>query len=477
MRIVIWVCLLAACPACADPLSDTFQPDVFGTAAALQKRTQGLTDPYLRGCELQAVALSISNAIDMALCGNPSTRAAWAQAHQQAAALGVAESAWLPDITGSGGIQRSFGPHQDDSGIITSTDQTTRDAAVNLTWTLYDFGNREGRIRSARHLLDAAAATASSATQQTILSVVQTYYGVVAADAGLAAAQATESTAQRSWDIAKTLREGGVATLADVLQAQTAYEQAVLTRVQAAQNAQISRGALAVAMGLTADQPLKLAAEPVPAEVPALSARMEDLMAEAARQRPDLAAARAQVEAAVADVSVARAAGRPTISIGGGRSYIDQTAVAGESGALSQKYNQIGINVSIPIFTGFSVTYGVRQAQAALQSRQANAEQIRLNVSLDVWNAYYTLDSANEQLATTATLTRTADNNQDVAIGRYQAGVGTILDVLTAQAAAATARQVRVTAELGWRVARAQLALALGRLSGAQPLTEGSTLP
>jgi hypothetical protein len=51
--------------------------------------------------------------------------------------LGTTESAWLPDIAGTGSVERSFGPHQDDSGIITSSDQTTRDAAVNLSWTLY----------------------------------------------------------------------------------------------------------------------------------------------------------------------------------------------------------------------------------------------------------------------------------------------------------------------------------------------------
>lgn len=477
LQLVAALCSALSTIALADPTSTAFQPDFFATGASLQRRTQGLTDPYSHPCTLPAAPLTLSNAIDIALCRNPSTRAAWAAAHEQAAALGAAESAWLPDISATGGAERSFGPHQDDSGVITSSDQTTRDAAVNLTWTLYDFGNREGRIRSARHLLDAAGASANSAMQQTVLSVIQTYYGVVAADAGFAAAQATETTAQRSWDIAKALKEGGVATLADVLQSETAYEQATLTRVQAAQTVQSSRGALAVGMGLPADQPMKLAAEPVPAQVPALAARMEDLMAEAARQRPDLAAARAEVEAAVADISVARAAGRPSISIGAGRSYVDQTAVAGGAGALSQKYNQIGINVTIPVFTGFSVAYGVRQAQAALQAREANAEQVRLNVSLDVWNGYYALDSANQQLSTTATLAKTAADNQDVALGRYQAGVGTILDVLTAQTAAATAKQLRITAELNWRVARAQLALALGRLSSAQPLSEGSSLP
>jgi outer membrane protein len=215
----------------------------------------------------------------------------------------------------------------------------------------------------------------------------------------------------------------------------------------------------------------------VPAQMPALVARIEDLMAEAARQRPDLAAARAQLDAASADISVARAAGWPSISVGAGRTYLNQTPVAGSIGPDSERYNQVGINVTIPIFSGFSVGYGVRQAQAALQLREVNAEQVRLNVSLDVWNAYYALDSANQQLGVTSTLVKTAQQNQEVAEARYRSGLGSIIDLLTAQTAAATARQLRITSELGWRVARAQLALALGRLSGAQPLSEGRALP
>jgi outer membrane protein len=456
--------------AVADPHTDTFQPDFFGTGSALQERTPGLTDPFRRTCTLPSEDLSLSMAIDLALCRNPATRSAWAAAHEQAAALGSAESAWLPDISATGSATRTLGTHQD-NGVIDSADQNTKDAAINLSWTLYDFGGREGRIRSARYLLNAAAATASSVSQQTILSAVQDYYGVVAADAGLVAAQTTEATASRSVEIARALREGGVATLADVLQAETAYDQAVLTRIQAGQAAKTARGGLAVVIGASADQPLKLAAEPVPAQIPGLTARLEDLLAEAMRQRPDLAAARAERDAAGADITVARAAGRPSISVAAGRTTINQTGIP------TQNYGQVGINVTVPIFTGFAVGYRVRQAQAALESREVNAEQVRLNVTLDVWNAYYSLDSANQQLAITGTLTTTAQSNQDVAVGRYQAGVGTIIDLLTAQTAAATARQQGITAALNWKVARAQLALALGRLSGAEPLSSEATLP
>jgi outer membrane protein len=462
--------------AAADPLSDTFQPDAFRTGAALRQRTPGLTDPLGRECPLPPSTLSLAAAVDIALCRNPSTRSAWASAHLEAAALGSAESAWLPTITGTDVETRDYGPHVDVTGNTITSPQNTNDAALNLSWTLYDFGNRGGRIRSARYLLDSAASTTISTIQQTVFNVVQSFYGVVAGDAQLEAAKITEDTAEHSLEIARALHEGGAATLGDVLQAETAYDQAVLARVQVGQTAASSRGALDNVIGVTADQPLKLDAEPVPAQVPALTARMADLMAEAMRQRPDLAAARQQRDSAVEDITVARAAGRPSIAIAGGRDRVDQGAAGGLPGTL-QSYSQVGVTVTVPIFTGFNVGYGVRQAQATLQIRDASVEQVRLQVSLDVWNGYYALDSGNKQLAATATLIKTAQTNQEVAEGRYKAGLATIVDLLTAQTAVAVARQARITAELNWEVARAQLALALGRLSGTEPLSTVGTEP
>lgn len=459
-------------PAAAGSQSDLFQPDVFGTNSALRHRTPGLVDPLSRNCPMPVGGVSLPAAVDLALCQNPSTRVAWATAKQQAAALGSAESAWLPTITGTGSESREVGGnHVDVDGDIESVGQNSKDAAVTLSWTLYDFGGREGHIHQARHLLDAAAGTLSSSVQQLIFTVTQDYYGVVAGDESLIAAKTTEEAAARSVEIAKALRAGGVATLADVLQAETAYNQAVITRVQADASAQSSHGTLAAALGLRADQPLKLEPEPVPVQVQPLTARMSDLMTEAVRQRPDLASALAQRDAADSNVTVARALGRPSITIQGGHQLADTTGVP------NQSYNTIGVYVTIPIFTGFNVGYGVRQAQAQLTGQDANVEQIRLQVSLDVWNGYYALESGNRQLAATADLTKTAESNEDVALGRYKSGVGTIIDVLTAQTAAANARVLRINAELTWKVARAQLALALGRLTGAQPLTGDGGLP
>jgi outer membrane protein len=457
----------------ADPLSDTFQPDVFGTGSALQHRTPGLTDPLSLACPLPPSAITLAIAVDVALCRNPATRTAWANAHLQAAALGAAESAWLPTITGSDAETRNWGPHVDVLGNVDTEPQNSNDAALQLSWTLYDFGARTGRIRSARYLLDAAAATTTFAVQQTAFNVVQDFYNVVAGNQSVAAAKITQDTAAGSLDIARALHEGGVATLADVLQAETAYDQTVLAFAQTEQSAEGQRGALAIAIGVPADQPLKLDAEPVPAEVPALTARLPELMNEAARQRPDLASARSQVDAAVANVSVARALGWPAITLAGGRNRIDTSGACGT--ILSpcvplQNYSQIGVTVTLPIFTGFNTSYNIRQAQAQLQVQQQNAEQVRLQVTLDVWNGYYALDSANKQLTASAVLLKTAQTDLEVTEGQYKAGVAAFINVLSAQSALASARLSRIQAELSWEVARAQLGLALGRLSGSDPL-------
>src|SRR5450631_1309104 len=87
--------------------------DPFGTDNTLHRDTKGLTDPLGHDCAIPDGTLSFPAAVDLALCRNPQTRQAWAQAHEQAAALGAAESAWLPSITATGAKNRDYGKHAD----------------------------------------------------------------------------------------------------------------------------------------------------------------------------------------------------------------------------------------------------------------------------------------------------------------------------------------------------------------------------
>ena len=84
--------------------------------------------------------------------------------------------------------------------------------------------------------------------------------------------------------------------------------------------------------------------------------------------------------------------------------------------------------------------------------------------ALDVWQAYQGLTTATEALQTTRDLVASAEQSERVALGRYKAGVGTVLDLLSAQSALAAARVERIRAELDWNIYRATLAQAMGAL-------------
>jgi outer membrane protein len=124
----------------------------------------------------------------------------------------------------------------------------------------------------------------------------------------------------------------------------------------------------------------------------------------------------------------------------------------------------VGINLSVPIFNGYAPTYRIRSAEAQVDVKNAQLEQLRLQVALDVWTAYQHLTTATQSLRSSADLLNSAEQSERVALGRYKAGVGSMLDVLNAQSALAGARQQRIQSTFNWNTSRAALAQAMGSL-------------
>jgi len=332
-----------------------------------------------------------------------------------------------------------------------------RNAGVTLSYLLYDFGSRAANLENVRQLLAAAIATQDNTVQAVFLSAVQAYYQTQATYAALDAAIESERAARESFAAAEARYNAGSATPADKLQAQTAYSQATLNRITANGNLKNAQGTLANMIGLDANRNVYLA----PANTMAMPDDFEgdiNALIEAARQRrPDLQAAAAQVKAAEASAEAARAAGSPTISLTASADQYNNSGINSHS-------SSIGINLSVPIFSGFAPTYRVRAAEAQVDVKNIQLEQLRLQVALDVWTAYQHLTTATQSLRSSADLLDSAEQSVRVALGRYKAGVGSILDVLNAQSALATARQQRIQSAFDWNVSRATLAQAMGTL-------------
>ncbi|HZV55285.1 MAG TPA: TolC family protein [Rhodocyclaceae bacterium] len=401
--------------------------------------------------------LTLAEVADQALCNNPQTRLAWANARVQAAQVGVAESAYLPTLSATAGRSRNVS----DAGTRFSYSQTT--GALSAGYLLYDFGGRAAALDGARQLMAALASTQDATLQAVFLAAVQAYYQWFATEAAVAAARESEHASMESLKAAEARYRIGTGTPADKLQAQTAASQATLSRIQAEGNAKTALGLLANAMGLEAQAAPALAPPEEALPDAAFARNLDELIAAARRSRPDLAAAEAQLKAARANVDATRATGMPSISLTAGSGYSDSGSFAGTTRSSS-----IGVTLAIPLFSGFNTTYRVRSAEAQVEARAAQRDQLARQVSLDVWRSYYALLTSIESVRASADLVASAEASERVATGRYKAGVGGILDLLNAQSALAGARQQNIQALYNWRIAKAALAQAMGQLDFSQ---------
>lgn len=398
--------------------------------------------------------LTLGELTDYALRNNPTTWLAWAQAKQAAANVGLAKGAYLPQV--AGGAAASYSA---DVFVGEHNSQTNFGPNVSLSYVLWDFGNRANTLKSARYLSIAANLNQNTQIQQLMLQVEQAYYSVLGQQALMGANEKTVAQAQTSLDAAQALRKYGVATIGDVYQAQSSLAQAKLdlTRVQG--DYQIALGQLTTSMGLSANYPLKLVPLGNNRPITQINAKVEQLLAWAKRYRPDLLAAEAAMRASQAQLAATKAAVWPVLQVTAtaGPHVVDTTSITGTSSSVS---------LTIPLFTGFQQTYNVRSAKAQVQISQATRDQLDQQIAFQVWQAYYTLQTAQKNIVNADSLMTSSEQAVKQAIGQYKAGVGNILTVLTTQASLANARVQSIQARLSWYIALAQLSAAVGVLGG-----------
>ena len=403
--------------------------------------------------------LTLSDVVDLTLCNNPQTRTLWASARAQAANVGVGLSAYLPTLSAQASASRNT---SDVSGTTTSFN--SRSASLTAGYLLFDFGGRAGTLENAKQLLVAANATRDSTLQADFLNAVQSYYALLSARAIVASLQVAEASARESFAAAEARYLAGVATPADKLQAQTALSQARLNLITAQGNALAAQGTLANVMGFDASQSFTLVPLPESAPDAVVEQDIGKLIEDARRKRPDLRAADAQIKAAEAQLAATRATGLPSVTLSA------STGSQNISGTPITNSSSIGVTLSVPLFTGYRNTYQNRAAEQQIEGKVAARDLLANQIALDVWKAYQTLRTNSQSLIAANDLVASAEQSERMTLGRYKAGVSnmSILDVLNAQSALASARQQRVTALYNFQASRLGLAQAIGQLDLTQ---------
>lgn len=403
--------------------------------------------------------LGLMDAVDLGLCNNPQASHAWATIKVQAAALGQARAAYLPNASVS--VSRLHTGTQYPG--FPNAAMTTNGHTVNagMSWRLFDFGARAANRAAADYGLQAALASHDATLQKIMSDVIDAYYAARAASAALAAR--AESTLLAQDTLAATLRrqQKGIASQSDTLQAATALASAKLAEQRARADYEKARAILLYVLGIRPSTSLQLSSADA-AEHGNAVGDLQHWLEEAEARHPEIVAAKAQWNAAQARIASARAEGLPTI---------DATANFYQNGYPNQglqptrsNIKSVGVSLTIPLFEGLARTYKVRTAQAQAEQSEAQLANTQNQVLTDVIKAHAEAVSAAANLQASLDLLQAAQAAMASARRRYNGGAADILELLSTQSALANAQQERVRAWTEWEAGRLKLVAATGTL-------------
>ena len=378
---------------------------------------------------------ALPDLVDLAEKHNPTTRAAWENARATAARLGIARSELLPDLT------------------AVALANTTRDGVLlynafarqtiglyqpmlQVSYLVFDFGDRSARIDEARERLVAANLNFNRSLLDVLFETSRRYYQLLNA-------QGQREAAQLNFNNAETVRKAvearlavGLATLPDALEARAASAQAQFTLQSVIGDVDVRRGDLLELLGAPPSEALEV--KPL-GELPTpdhFDLDVHTATERALQSRPELGEQIAERDAARTEVRAAHSAFLPTLDFQG---QGGEVRANGRQNQLDSLYSltleewNVSLNLRWEVFDGGRRMSRLAEAHADEKRADAQIEETRDQINQQVWTAYVGVRTAFYQRDASTTLVAAAKVSYEAALKSYQYGLRSTVDVVSAQ--------------------------------------------
>lgn len=458
----------AALPRQASPFAHR-SPRPSDLADAMKRRIAIAATVFALACAAPAAFAqseaprSLAECIAIALGRHPSIGAAEAEVDAGRARVGQARSGYLPQLSGNWSSDRrqsSFsartgGPESSVGGdaATTETRYYFHQGALSFSQKLFDFGQTLAQLRAAQARRDSLAADADTTRAQIVLEVKQAYFGLLAARRLAAVSDETVRNLEQQLELARGRNEVGFAPRIDVTRSEVQLANAELDRLTARNNVSVAEVTLANALGY--EGPLPFDIEDVLA-VQQASLEESAALGRAYEARPELRSVLARQRATEQDVAQRQRELLPTVrgdaTYGGSASELP----------LAETW-RVGAVVDVPIFDGGLTWSRIGEARANLHVLRFEEQRLRQQIALEVRRALLDVARAEEAIRVTERAAAQARENLELAEGRYQTGVGNVIELVDAQAARAGADADRVRALYDQRTAIATLEQAIAQ--------------
>ncbi|MGA9511043.1 MAG: TolC family protein [Candidatus Sulfotelmatobacter sp.] len=412
-----------------------------------------------------AIRLTRSEAEQLALKNNPRISVGRLLGLAQHQIYRQTRSAELPTFNGAiTAVDATEGSRIGAGALTASRLLEHAGAGVSLSQLITDFGRTTNLVSSAKLQEKAQNANALATTEDIILATDQAFYNALQAQALLKVAQQTVATRGSVQHQVDELTRNKLKSTLDLSFADVNLSQAKLLQLDAQNNVDSTIAALTEVLGFDKQVHYELSEED--AQPPAPPPDVDVLVNTALQQRPDLQALTYNQQAAEKFRRAQRDQILPTISALGiaGVTPVRPDCFGGcfSNYFISSWYGAIGVNMSIPIFNGFLLTSEASEAKYRAQAATENTRDLRDRVVRDVRTAWLSANTAFQRVGVEAELAKEADLGLSLAQGRYQLGLGSIVELSQAQLNQTDAAIGYVNAQYQYRLALSTLNFEMG---------------
>lgn len=387
--------------------------------------------------------LSLRRCIEIALKRHPEIAAATGEKMAAESRIGQARASYYPQVEIGTGYSRTH--------LRDTLDQYS--GTLSLKQNIYDFGRTDTGVSLQRFNLESSESGIKNTILQIVFDVTQSYYNLIKAKRNRDVARGIVRQFEEHLRQAKGFYEAGTRPRYDVTQAEVNLSNARLDLIKAENAVRLATISLNNSMGIP-DAPEYEVEDDL--SFKRLYIRLDDALSFALEHRPDFGSITAKRKAAEKSLELSRKNYNPTIS--GVITY----GWTGNNFPLEREWN-IGATITIPVFNGYLTRYQVTEAEANLYITRANEEIIRQRIYSEVQQAFLSLREAEERIPAAELTVRQATENLDLARGRYEAGIGSPVEITDAEASYAKAHASYIEAITDYRIAIAALYRAMGK--------------
>jgi outer membrane protein len=400
-------------------------------------------------------SLSLEQAVQIAVENHPSLRQADATLRSASGGKRLALSAYFPNVSAVSSATRTGGVFVFNPSVPRSNQfYDTYTAGFQASQTLFDFGRTINKVSASSSFEQAAGADHEAARQNVIMNVQLDYYGLMQAHQVEMVNEEDSARTMQHLAEAKAFYTVGKRAQFDVTRAEVDVANATVNLIRARNQTRLAKAQLENAMGIRPRGPYHISTN---FDVPVFPVGLDSIESITLNQRPDLVAARAELEANRSLAAAAWDQHLPTLTASGTYTWSNFEF------PLYSRWNA-GVTISLPLFQGFAITAQVDQARANADASQAALDLLTQSIDLEVEQDYLSLNEAHDRISSAMKLVEQAEQNLTLAEKQYAAGVGTALEVTDAQQVLSNARITRIQALFDYNSFFTRLKRAMGIL-------------